>query len=249
MVRINGVAAPAGVAQPNQSLMRGVSCLQAVFSAEGPVGSREVARLLGEEHTRVCRLLGTLAQVGVVEKTNSRKYRPGPAVHVLAAQSMRSSGLLSAAMRHLPPLLSEKLIVALGVLWNRHVCYLLYVRPGQRLEEGLADHQLYPAELSSIGLALLAQRGWNEVRGAVAGGGIPRDSRKQAWLRGYLARTRRRGYALLHDEPGQFTLAVPVGNPPVAALAFAGPVGRHPVASLVRKLKDAAARIGSDLRA
>ena len=37
-----------------------LACLQAVVTSNRPLGSREVARLLGLEHTRVNRLLGTL---------------------------------------------------------------------------------------------------------------------------------------------------------------------------------------------
>jgi len=74
-----GVRKRRGPAQPNHSLKRGLACLQSVVSSERPVGSREVARLLGEKHTQVNRLLGTLASLGLAECTPDWKVLPGPA--------------------------------------------------------------------------------------------------------------------------------------------------------------------------
>ena len=51
-------------AQPNQSLGHGLEVLHALCGADGPIGSRELSRLLGMEHTRVNRLLGTMATLG-----------------------------------------------------------------------------------------------------------------------------------------------------------------------------------------
>ena len=127
-------------AQPNQSLMNGLACLQAVVTADRPVGSREVARILDLEHTRVNRLLGTLSYLGFIERTSSRKYRPGPGIHVLSAQSLRGSGLLIAALPELRTLVDEKLVIALGVLWDRSICYLVHAAPGTDPGDGIGAH-------------------------------------------------------------------------------------------------------------
>src|SRR5450432_664771 len=108
-------------AQPNQSLANGIACLQALTAAEDAIGSRELARRLGLEPTLANRLLGTLAELGLAERTPERKYRPGPGIHVLAAQSLRGSGLLQAALPVIRGLLDEGLAVALGVLWRSDV--------------------------------------------------------------------------------------------------------------------------------
>ena len=126
-----------GPAQPNQSLAHGLSCLQMVVSAGEPIGSRELARALGLEHTRVSRLLGTLAMLGLTEKTADSKYQPGPAIHVLAAQSIQGSRLLTASLPQLKLLQHTGMDVALGVVWRKHVCYLFYGRSGLALEEGM----------------------------------------------------------------------------------------------------------------
>ena len=124
-------------ARPNLSMIHGMACLQAVAAAGRPVGTRELARQFGLEHTRIHRAVGTLCLLGLVEQTPDRKYRPGPALHVLAAHSLKGSRLLQAALPVLPAFKEEKFTVALGVLWQNQVCYLIHARPWQKLEAGI----------------------------------------------------------------------------------------------------------------
>lgn len=145
-------------AQPNLSLQCGIDCLLELASAEQPVGSREMARRLGREHTRVNRLLGTLAHLGLAEKTPDRKYAPGPGVHLLAAMSLRGSRLLRTALPHIRDLMErtgER--IALGVLWRDHVCYLFHGGPDEPIEAAVAPENLFPAKQSSIGGVLLGR--------------------------------------------------------------------------------------------
>src|SRR5262245_29763060 len=100
-------------AQPNQSLIDGLACLQALASSSEAVGNRELARALGLEPTRVNRLLKTLAHLGLAEQDAQRRYRPGPAIHVLAAQSLFGSKLIRRAIGPLEELHRFGLIVAL----------------------------------------------------------------------------------------------------------------------------------------
>lgn len=151
-------------AQPNQSLMRGIECLQTITMAGEPLGSREVARRLGVEHTRVNRLLGTLAALGFVSRTPDRRYAPGPALHVLSAQSLSASGLLRAAI---PVLRRERpagMLVALGVLWREQVCYLVHALPGVDPADAIGAHRAYPAKESVIGRCLEAATGFTAFR-------------------------------------------------------------------------------------
>lgn len=237
-------------AQPNQSLIDGIVCLQSVVAADGPVGSRELARSLGEEHTRISRLLTTLASIGLLERTPSRKYRPGPGVHVLAAQSLQGSHLLAGAMPHLKPLLGRGMTVGLGVLWRRQVCFLFHSRPGQPLEESIGRHQLHPADRSSAGLALLAH--------ALPTAGPPPSRRRWAAepavpvtdLDAALEGVRRLGYARLRvPEKGLLSLGRTIGDPPVAALAISGPWSTAEVESQLALLRESVARIERDLAA
>jgi len=85
-----------------------------VLVSEKAVGTRELARKMGMTHTMVNRILGTLSYLGLVEKTENRKYRPGPALHVFAAQSMMASRLLPLTIPKLLPFRDEGFTIALA---------------------------------------------------------------------------------------------------------------------------------------
>lgn len=210
----------AGPAQPNQSVLDGLMVLQAVASAREPIGVRELARQLELEPTKVQRLLGTLAHAGMAERDEKRKYRPGPGIHVLAAQVMFGSGLLRRAMPVLESLRGHGLNVALGVLWRDQVAYLYFASPGTPAGEALGNTALYPAEKSAIGRVLQV------VGGTVQDPQVQRD-----------------GYALMETGPNTHSLAVPIGDPAFAAVALAGGADVQTLRTLVPALRDAAHRI------
>ncbi len=209
-------------AQPNNSLITGIECLQHLVGAGGAIGSREVARRMGLTHTRVNRILGTLAFMGLLERDAERRYRPGPALHALAAQSMMASRLLPAALPILVDLRRDGYTVALGTLWAGQVCFLFHERPGQSIADAILRHELWPADHSAIGVAMLA-----------AGAGTPPAMRKPpvsaqlTLLPGQdigrtVADARQRGYAMLRFDDDVLSIGVTVGQPPVAGLAISG---------------------------
>ena len=194
----------------NQSIQCGIRCLALMAGAGQPLGSREMARRLGLEHTRVNRALGTLEQLGLAAKTENRKYRPGPAIHVLAAQSLRGSGLLSVALSELRSLHDDGCTVALGVLWEKQVCYLVHANPGEKLDESIGKHELWPAEQSSLGVVLLA-----DARPPARGESSRRPSEQSvpvAHLEKYLSEVRDAGMSRLRYPDGTVSMAVPVGG-------------------------------------
>jgi len=206
-------------AQPNQSLAGGLDCLLHLVSAARPVGSRETARALGMDPTRTNRLLGTLAHLGLAQRTPQRKYVVGPGVHTLAAMSLRGSQLLNRALPVIRRLIRDtRLTVALGVLWRRHVCYLYHGGPDRPVEAAIAGHHLYPAQESIIGKILLAHRDKADTQTVFRQTApTPKPARDlRAFLKD-LEHTRKRGYAL-----SSTSIAVAVGDPPVAGLALAG---------------------------
>jgi DNA-binding IclR family transcriptional regulator len=237
-------------AQPNQSLINGITCLQTVVAAERPVGSREVARLLGEEHTRVSRLLSTLADIGMLEQTPQRKYQPGPALHVLAAQGLRGSMLLSCALPHLKSLMGQGMTVALGVLWQRQICFLFHSKPGQPLEESIGRHQLHPAQASSPGLALLAhamKRAKRKPPRALIEAEPVHPVRN---LEAALASVHELGYARLRfAERGILSIGLPLGTPPFAALGLSGAWETSETPRVVELIRETATKILTDLEA
>ena len=233
-------------AQPNQSLINGLECLLAVAAAGQAVGSRELARQLGEEPTRVNRLLKTLAHLQVLERTPEGKYRPGPGIHVLAALSLQGSHLLRAALPHARPWWEAGYALTLGVLWRQYLCFLLRARPEWPFEQAVAGHEVVPAPQSSAGLVLLAHQPADQVRGwAFEQGDRLLDPIDR--LGDQLARARADGYGVRHYADGVVSVGVPVGRPPFAALAVSRVgIGEREVGSLVERLGATAEAILGD---
>ncbi len=235
---------PKPPAQPNNSLIAGVECLQQVVNAGEPVGSREVSRRMQLTHTRVNRLLGTLAHMGLLERDSDRKYRPGPALHALAAQSMMASRLLPAALPSLLKLRSEGYTVALGTLWEGKVCFLFHERPWQPVEEAILRHELWPAQLTSLGVALLAHQSGSLTKlvpapAAAAARLLPGHEPKAT-----VAFARKHGYAVLRFVGDVVSIGVAVGSPPIAGLAVSGQhIGEEFVSDIASKLHAAGSEI------
>jgi DNA-binding IclR family transcriptional regulator len=227
-------------AQPNQSLIDGLTCLQLLAGRRQPIGVRELARELHLEPTRASRLLKTLAHLGLAQQTIGAKYQPGPAIHVLAAQSLFGSELLRRALNPLQSLQGCGLIVALGVLWRDQVCYLYHAAPGMNATEALGRVGLFPAVKSGIGQVLLAELNQTELKTLLRReGGLSKLSRdiKKVKAQGYSQVT-------IDIENHTETLAVPVGNPVVAAVALSGRIQSGQKQQLLKSLKQVAAEIG-----
>jgi DNA-binding IclR family transcriptional regulator len=235
-------------AQPNLSLAHGLECLDTLVRLGRPAGSRELARQLDMEHTRVNRLLGTLAHLGLVEKTADRQYAPGSGLHVLAAMSLRGSRLLACALPHLRDLMAREkgCRIALGVLWRSHVCYLFFGIPGRPVEEGIANTAPYDAERSSIGQVLLAARTQADVRALYRQRRTGRlGGRELDALLARLAGVRACGYAVVVQQ--STSVGVGVGQPPFAGLAAAGEFDRKRIPALVKDLQAAARAIAEGM--
>lgn len=231
-------------AQPNNSLMLGVECLRLVTSAGGAIGSREVARRLGLSHSRINRLLGTLAFMGLLERDADRRYRPGPALHALATQSMMASRLLPAALPILRELGRDGYTVALGTLWAGKVCYLYHQRHGQSQDEAILGHQTWPADLSSVGIALLATQ--DGLPDAVEPGDAPPGSTllPNQDVRTTVRGARERGFAMLRFSDDVVSIGVAIGSPPVAGIAVSRRhIGGEFLETLATRLHAAAAEI------
>lgn len=222
-------------AQPNQSLADGVALLQVLCSRADGIGSRELARRMQWEPTRANRLLGTLRDLGLAEQDGERRYRPGPGVHLLAAQCLNGSGLLATSLPVLRGL-KGRFGVALGVLWQGHVCYLLHAGRGRPIDEGLRRTAPLPAEQSSIGMALEAH--------------APRPWRTPA---AEIAAIRKRGYAIQRNSDtntGSVAIAIPGARsdaPPVAAIAAMADYATDPPEVVAGLLRPAAAEIATAL--
>lgn len=206
--------------------------------ADKPVSSRELSRLLKFEHTKINRILGTLYSTGMLNKTTTRKYYPGPGIHILAAQTLKGSPLLPISMDYLKEFHNEGCTVALGVLWKNQVCYLLHSRSGQQIEDGIGTHQLWPAHKSSLGVILLSKTAEYEVFNYI----------KNNNCTSICTKAKKDNYAMLEFPNGEISIAVSVGNPVIASIGLSSQdLKKKGVKAMVLRLQNAAKEIDNQL--
>lgn len=230
--------------QPNQSLIEGIRCLQGVVSGNEPMGASDIARSLDIELTKAHRLLRTLAHMGLLRQNSDRKYSAGPALPVLAAQSMQGSRLLDAALPALERLRRETpYIVALGVLWMRSVTFAYHARPKTSVENAISSHEVIPATTSGLGMALLAQLTDDAIHHLYAQeapeGGITKLLKE-------LHKIRRDGYAFITTGPTTLTLAIPLKSQSDSAIGISGEISPEEVPHLLTLLRSTAAEIAGE---
>lgn len=228
--------------QPNKSLIDGIRCLQEVLNRSEPVGVAQVATELGLETTRVHRILRTLAASGMLRWTDKRKYAPGPAVPVLATQTMHASGFYK-AIAPIAALHNDlNTTTAMGVLWNRSVSFLYHAKPNEPLTSAISSLDVWPATVSGLGISLLALLPGDEVEELYTGRDIPKfDS--VAHLKEKLSEVREINYAL-HDH----TLAISIEATFVAAIGFSSPkVSPKTVSKYLPRLLDCKEEILKEL--
>ncbi|HSI17804.1 MAG TPA: helix-turn-helix domain-containing protein [Sphingomonas sp.] len=233
-------------AQPNQSLIDGITTLQALATSPEPVGCRELARRLNADPTKINRLLKTLAYLGIARQTANRKYTAGPGMHVLAAQSLFASGLIRRALPELEALRRFGHTVALGVLWGDNVSYLFHAPPGIEASRGLGRIGLLPATTSGIGVVLLSELDDEDVRELYADKDIPMFPDGIEQLLTKLAEVRRLGYARVHvaDDRDHHVVAISTGDPAHAGIALSGWIPEASTEALVAALRESAPNIG-----
>lgn len=184
-----------GTVAPSQTLDRGLACLDAVATADGPVSVEAVAAILGLHRSIVYRLLRTLELRRLIERDTDGNYQAGPYLAVLSRSVRRT---LRAAAAPVLVELAERLHMTAFIVvadgdeavtidsveprnLDAHVSY----RPGTR----------HPIDRGAPGLALLS--GLPPRRGERAGVVVARE----------------RGWAESTAEviPGMAAIAAPIG--------------------------------------
>lgn len=224
-------------AQPNRSLIEGLEVLLAVAQSKDPVRVRQLARDLGMTPTRVQRFLGTLRHLGMVDQHPDRRYGVGSGIHALSAIALSASGLAQQAIKVLPQMDDLKMIVALGVLWRNTVNYIYFNVPGVTASHALGKTDGYPARDSSIGLLMLAQKPPEYVAEY-----FPEENEELLPLLNIIAQ---RGYALITRSEKEASLAVPIGNPPIAGLAVSGELRDDNFDEVLKRLRETATLISA----
>lgn len=203
-------------AQANQSILSGLEVLQEVIAAGFPLGSREVARRLGMEHSKANRILGTLAAGGMLQQNRQSKYLPGPRIHILSALSLHASRLVPAAIPELERFQQEGATVALGTIWRDTVVYLLHADPNDNLAATAGAHESFPRERSILNAVL------GENTDAVGWADRPEEAQRT-----FAARIGRHGTAAI-------AVVLPRDHPNV-----------EPAGSFLQRVADAADRIAA----
>lgn len=224
--------------QPNKSLIDGLKILQYVISFPDGIGVNAVANELGINMIKVHRLLRTLAAGGYLRQIKGRKYAPGSAVSVLAAQAMQSTGFI----KNVYPILNEfhketGMLVAYGMLWNRQVAYLYHAKPEIQGGLGLAGHTVVEATHSRLGLIMLAGLSKNDLESRYKGVTIPGFDSFEA-LTTQLQQIEKDGYIYATtDTKGNHTVAIRFKKDPTVSLGIAGKIKRSSTAKWVRQLR------------
>lgn len=231
--------------QPNQSVLAAIECLQWLAGSQVPISNIEMARQMGVDRNRANRLLKSLVMAGMAQQTPDRKFVVGNGFHALAAQSLRGSGLLVAALPVLEPLRRFKAIAALGVLWHREVVYLYHNWSTAPAWQNVATIPAHPAMSSSIGMILMSHQS-EEVIDRLYEDGSVQPFPSLAAMKAELARFRTRGYSrMMHQHDEFFSEAVPIhqNGSPVAGIALSNVPATFPEAERLEALRNAASEI------
>lgn len=233
--------------QPNQSLVDGLRVLQFAMMRGGVIGVTEVAEELEMEVTRSHRLLRTLAATGYLRHVKGRKYASGPAVPILAAQSMQATGFA----QHIFPILNELhestgMLLAYGLLWERFVTYLYHAFPDVHGEGAVAGHPLFQATDSRLGLVMLASLEESEVRRIYEGHPTP-GFRSMDQLLAKLRSINEKGYNYgITNDKGDHTVAIRFENNPCAAIGIAGKIRSSEAPRWAERLREVTRAIESN---
>jgi DNA-binding IclR family transcriptional regulator len=246
-----------GPAQPNQSLIDSMQVLQALVFSDRPLPAADIGRQLGLDPTRAHRLLRTLSLLGLAFQTKRKRFVTGPAMHVLAAQSLLNSDLASAARGPLDLLHREtELEVVLGMLWQDYVSYLYHAAPDMPLEAAPGNVSMFPASLSSLGRVLMSSLPDEQVREIYRGRPIPGyddandDPAGIERLIKALDAARADGFARVERvgvSTGRVSIAIHLPSRPFAAIGIGGEISRAQTPKLLEKLRHAAAAIDATL--
>jgi DNA-binding IclR family transcriptional regulator len=210
------------VVQKNKSIEDVLNVLLEIAGAADSWGSRELARRMNMEPTRINRFLRTLSDAGFLVQDANRKYYSGAGMEVLAAQAIHGSRFLRCALPVIETMDLSQHIIALGTLHRDKVCYLYHVQPGMTFAEGIGRCNVHPASTSSIGLVMLAELTDDKVRDIYDDSAIVGYFQTVDELLDKLNEIRQLGYCVVESfpDPEYYTMAATVGSPAFGALAL-----------------------------
>ena len=190
---------------PEGPVHRAFALLQLVVTADEPVGVRELARRAGLSRSTTSRMLGILAELGMVERTADGAARPGAG---LATLTQRLDGSPAVLRERFRPLAAEmrrtyRENAAVGIDDGSGFLYLASARVPAAVQVADPIDRMYPFHLVAPGLVVMAA--WPEQRLAqylseTLPAATPHSVTDPARIRKRLGRIRRDGYAWTDQE-------------------------------------------------
>jgi IclR family acetate operon transcriptional repressor len=224
---------PAVTSSVEGPVHRAFGLLQLVVAAGEPVGVRELARLAGLSRSTTSRMLGILAELGMVERTLDGGARPGAGLATLTQRVDSSPAVLRERFRPLAVDLRRTYgeNAAVGIDDGAGFLYLASARVPAAVQVADPLGRTYPFHLVAPGLVAMAA--WSSARldHYLAGpleASTEHSVTKSTTIRKRLARIRRDGYAWTDQELDLEVngLAAPIvdgGGTTVAVATLYGP--------------------------
>lgn len=230
-----------------QSVERAFAILDAV--AQRPAGLTALADRLDLPKSTVARLLGSLEQVGAVERFDGRRWRVGPSVEAFARRVAPERSLAALARPALAELVRAVGEVAgMGLPDGYEVLYVDQVECDHPVQVRDWTGTRAPMHAVPSGLVFMAEWPEDALDAYVARGLAPVTPRTvvdAARLRARLDDVRRDGYAWGREEfvAGINSIAAPVRDArghALAAIHAHGPSYRFPTPGEERRVSEAA---------
>lgn len=246
-------ASPGGV----QSLARAFAILEEVARHRDGIGLSDLCRKVGLHSSTTFHLIKTMVSLGYVRQLpDSKRYRLGRPVFMLAAQSLDEVEMVSVAtpfLEELSALTDESAIFA--VRMNEHLAILARscgTGPFQAADHGGAARPLHTTAAGKVLLAgMTAERFEAYLRRAEWQARTPRSITSPEALRAEIMEVRRSGMAIENGEYWPEVHAIAVGVHDftarlVGAVSLSGPLWRQSadvVAERAALLRETAGRI------
>jgi DNA-binding IclR family transcriptional regulator len=196
------MAAPSS---PEGPVHRAFALLQLVVAAGEPVGVRELARRANLSRSTTSRMLGILAELGMVERTADGGARPGAGLATLTDSVANTPAVLRERFR---PLATEMQRAygenaAVGIDDGTGFLYLASARVPAAVQVADPAGETFPYHLVAPGLVVMVA--WDEARlerylGGPLAASTGHSVTRPAAIRQRLIRIRRDGYAWTDQE-------------------------------------------------
>lgn len=215
---------------------RAFALLQVVVAAGEPVGVRELSRRTGLARSTTARLLATLAELGMVERTASGAAFPGTALATLSPADDGGIALLRDRLRPLVLELVEEFgeSATVGVDDGDHFLYLTGEASPSPIQVPDSEGQSYPFHIVAPGLVAMASWPRDRLDRYLAGpleASTEHSVTDPGAVRGRLEQIRADGYAWTDQELDVEVngLAAPIHHDGrlVAVVSVFGPAYRH----------------------